>query len=469
MALIKWIVVLLNYQRRRRSEWVVTTAVLVSLYSLYRQWAERRELKDNCPIVPYHNPLTGSTLEYRQNPQAFVEKYSAAFGPVFRIHIFGRLHTVVSGNYVREVFFNKNFSFADGSNKRFDLRLLTGMPKNDIVVEDVRSVVVKFLTVQMKTFTPRAVHYLNVGLKEALGELTEPKELSNLFSTVQHMVAKASASIFVGLNLCENKQVIEAFKEITTDVGLAFRMDNIWLERFTMINRLRMWYVGKYSSRVRNRKMQLVEAMKPVIEQRLQGLTGKIPNWSKPDDILQEIIENYPPPPHCKADIYTYYTHWMIALIFASVHTTTEHATIVLYRLLEQPEIMAELIEEQKLVYGDNLYCNNDEVFTSDSIKQLVKLDSVCREALRAKNEFLSLPHTNSSNQNIILSNGVVIPPGHDVLVNFWMNHRDTDLQKDTIGNYNKFEPFRYVDMHRPATKIGDDFLVFGEGRHACP
>ena len=57
----------------------------------------------------------------------------------------------------------------------------------------------------------------------------------------------------------------------------------------------------------------------------------------------------------------------------------------------------------------------------------------------------------------------------HDVLLNFWANHHDNDLQKDSIGNYNKFEPFRYVGMGRPSTKIGDDYLVFGEGKHACP
>ena len=55
------------------------------------------------------------------------------------------------------------------------------------------------------------------------------------------MVSKASASIFVGLELCENGNLVEAFKEITTDVGSAFRMDNVWMDRFTTINKFRMW------------------------------------------------------------------------------------------------------------------------------------------------------------------------------------------------------------------------------------
>ncbi|KAI9470409.1 cytochrome P450 [Zychaea mexicana] len=341
------------------------------------------------------------------------------------------------------------------------------MPEDDISSQDVRSVVVKSLTVQMKSYTPRAVAYLNVGLKEALGDLTEPRELSNLFLTVQHMVAKASASIFVGLDLCENKELVEAFKYITTDVGQSIRMDSVFFERFSTLNRLRMWYTGKYAPRIRKRKLQMIEAMKPEIDRRMRGIAGKEPSWTRPADILQEIIENYAPPASSDTNIYTYFTHWMIALTFAAIHTTSEHATVVLYRLLQQPEIIDELLQEQKEVFGDDH--TNSNVFTGDAIKKLVKLDSVCREALRAKNVFLDLPHSNTGGQSITLSNGVVIPSGHDVLLNQWMNHHDNELQKDTAGNYDNFEPFRYVDMHCPSTKIGDGYLTFGEGKHACP
>ena len=42
MALNKWLFLLLNYQRKRPFEWILTTAVLASFYTLYRQWAERK-------------------------------------------------------------------------------------------------------------------------------------------------------------------------------------------------------------------------------------------------------------------------------------------------------------------------------------------------------------------------------------------------------------------------------------------
>ena len=52
-------------------------------------------MKSNCPIVPYTNPFVGSTLEYRRDPRAFVEKYSAVYGPVFQCHIFGRVNIIL--------------------------------------------------------------------------------------------------------------------------------------------------------------------------------------------------------------------------------------------------------------------------------------------------------------------------------------------------------------------------------------
>ena len=58
---------------------------------------------------------------------------------------------------------------------------------------------------------------------------------------VQHMVAKASASVFVGTELAGNKEVVEAFEYIVFDIARSARNNNPWLEYFTSLNRFRMW------------------------------------------------------------------------------------------------------------------------------------------------------------------------------------------------------------------------------------
>ncbi|ORZ00401.1 hypothetical protein BCR43DRAFT_485148 [Syncephalastrum racemosum] len=67
-------------------------------------------------MVSYKFPIIGSTREYRKDPRAFLEKYEAKYGPVYRAHLFGRICTVVSDQYVREVFLNNNFNFEKAFN-----------------------------------------------------------------------------------------------------------------------------------------------------------------------------------------------------------------------------------------------------------------------------------------------------------------------------------------------------------------
>lgn len=73
--------------------------------------------------------------------------------------------------------------------------------------------------------------------------LLEPKTLPHLYPLVQHAVATASASIFVGEKLAKDKDLIETFKNLTLDVGKEIYTTHPILEAFSWMSRLRMWYV----------------------------------------------------------------------------------------------------------------------------------------------------------------------------------------------------------------------------------
>lgn len=53
------------------------------------------------PLVPYTFPIIGSTKEYQADPQAFIEKWTAKLGPVFRVHLFGRVSVEKAGKSAR--------------------------------------------------------------------------------------------------------------------------------------------------------------------------------------------------------------------------------------------------------------------------------------------------------------------------------------------------------------------------------
>ena len=105
----------------------------------------------------------------------------------------------------------------------------------------------------------------------------------------------------------------------------------------------------------------------------------------------------------------------MMGLIFASIHTTSENGTIVLYRILQNPKLIQDLLEEQTEVlerHGVDPNREAKDVFSFEIIKDMPKLDSIVRESLRLRNEFYELPHSNITSEKVILSNGTVIPSG---------------------------------------------------------
>ncbi|KAI8337990.1 cytochrome P450 [Chlamydoabsidia padenii] len=160
----------------------------------------------------------------------------------------------------------------------------------------------------------------------------------------------------------------------------------------------------------------------------------------------------------------------MTNIIFAALHTTSENGTLVFYRLLDNPQVMEDLLEEQNQVLEKAGYDGDvgPEVFTREILNKFTKLDSVIRETCRLRNDYIALPHKNISNKIITLSGGAMIRPGERAYVTPFSNHRDANIQK-VNGNINGFDPYRFLDQDKNSTKIGEDFLFFGMGKRACP
>ncbi|KAI7853439.1 hypothetical protein BDC45DRAFT_570212 [Circinella umbellata] len=166
-------------------------------------------------------------------------------------------------------------------------------------------------------------------------------------------------------------------------------------------------------------------------------------------------------PVESQKDIYTFYAGYMLWLVFPSVATISELIASVLHRLLEQPKLINELINDQNEAFGDLASVDDIKNYltSAESIRKLVKLDSVCRESFRISNDITASDRTNSDSNNVILSNGIIIPP----------SYHDSKVQKDTLENYDKFEPFRHLETQLTTTKTGEDSMLFGIGKHVCP
>ncbi|OAD78163.1 CYP5311 protein [Phycomyces blakesleeanus NRRL 1555(-)] len=435
--------------------------ILSSVYN-YHKWSSRT-ISNGCPRVPHTLPFFGLTKVYRKDSKAFCEEWHAKLGPVFRAHLFGKEVTVVSGHYVREVFLNKHFDFIKGIVKVFDTRLLTDNgSREDFPPEDLREIITKYLTPKLNIYTRRLIKQLKQDVENILGLI----EFDNLYPFVQHLIVNASASIFLGEENSQNKLLIDSIKNMVRLVGSEVKQ-NPWIEPFSPIKKIRMWVIGKTSPVIRSYKEQLINAIKPVVEYRLSE-ARRNPDWKKPTDVLQDLLENSKPPAHM--DLMDYLVCIITILIFVALHSTIENTTVLLYRILENPEIMDELdLEQREVIEQEGLDTNcGSELFTRDILKKFTKLDSVCRETFRMKNQYITLPHEYDGKVPLTLSNGAVINPGDDVLIDVWTNHR---YKKETtsVKDADEFRPFRFVNQNKQSTKVGEDYLFFGMGRHACP
>ncbi|ORZ15104.1 cytochrome P450, partial [Absidia repens] len=137
-----------------------------------------------------------------------------------------------------------------------------------------------------------------------------------------------------------------------------------------------------------------------------------------------------------------------------------------MYRLLDNPKVLEDLYEEQNQVLEDAGFDKSvgPEVFTREILNKFVKMDSLIRETSRLRNDYIGLPHKNTSNRTITLSGGAVIRPGENAFLNFYSNHRDPTLQKNA-ENLNTFDAYRFVNQDKNSTKIGEDFMFFGMGK----
>ncbi|KAJ8660770.1 hypothetical protein O0I10_003413 [Lichtheimia ornata] len=453
---------------KTRSVALVSFCTVIAAYALSRSRSHSKN-KDT-PMVPYTFPLIGSSREYRKDPEAFIKKWSSELGDVYKVHLFGRIQTVVSGKHVYCL--QKDFDFQQGMSKTFDIWLLLDAPLGGrFTLDMIRHATIKFTRTKMLDNTPCVVKQLIAAEHEMIGDAQTPSEIANLYPLMEHLLAIASATNFVGPGLTKDKDLLETYKHLAVDVGSELGDGNEFLEAFPWISRLRMWYLGKHGNSVDKHRKRLLRAIKPIIDERLAAAeTGK----ENPQDFIQDIIEESEIT-SSDPDKYIIAVRWILVMIASAGHTTTENTTIILYRILQHPEVIDELLQEQRQVlekhHGADVNDAEDlaTLFTGEVIKDLVKLDSVCREAMRLRSFYIDLPHTYVGKSPLALTNTCTINPGEDVLLNMWLNHNRTSMQNDGLGDYDKFKPFRFVGIDRSSTKLGGDFLLFGLGTHACP
>ncbi|OHF00854.1 cytochrome P450 [Colletotrichum orchidophilum] len=289
-----------------------------------------------------------------------------------------------------------------------------------------------------------------------------------IMDKMMRVIAKASGRIFIGPELCRNEEYLDAAIYYTVDLMKAVRrVANItpWLRPFTAA---RTPEVKKVHYRVE----EADKFLRPVVTARKEA--EKSPDYQKPDDMLQWIMESQKKFGQ-KND--RELARYQLGISFAAIHTTTVTTANALYTLAAMPELVPMLRDDIQQALSES-----NGVFTSGAMQNMKKLDSFLKETMR----FYSLGSTTFQRKvlkTFTLSNGQVIPAGSVIELPMIGINNDDGIFPDS----DKFDPLRFYKLRQAKTEqesgskqaevvanaqfvsVGQTSLTFGYGRHACP
>ncbi|KAF7519302.1 hypothetical protein G7054_g13136 [Neopestalotiopsis clavispora] len=158
---------------------------------------------------------------------------------------------------------------------------------------------------------------------------------------------------------------------------------------------------------------------------------------------------------------------FQMTLVAVGTLTTFASTIQALYDLAAYPQYAQELREEVMHVSR-----NCDGVFTSQSLKEMQKLDSFAKESQRLSSPDLTT-FQRAATADITLSDGTFIPKGTKIDCATCSIHSDNRF----YDNARDFDGLRfYRKRQKPGQEnkhqfisVGKDDLSFGYGRHACP
>ncbi|CAB4426682.1 unnamed protein product [Rhizophagus irregularis] len=283
-----------------------------------------------------------------------------------------------------------------------------------------------------------------------------PKVFNNMYFLMTKIISTPISNNIIGEEESKYDEVITTFAEFTSDL-LTFSKIPPFLNFFYpgLLNRI-LVSSGLYNPAIKHKNV-LIKHIKNQVCNRLQEKAKYGDSWKRPDDLLQDIIEQE------NIDLnnvnYLVLADKILVFLYASIHTTSNGFANCLMDLASHPQYMQELFEEQLEVHKE---ADENDVLPFEAFDNMKKLDSFIRESLRLTGHILALDH--SLLKDYTFSNGLQLPKDHTVKI-----YVDDYCQDELLQGPNpkSFEPFRHLDKNVSASKISKNFIIFGGGKHA--
>ncbi|EAS32065.3 cytochrome P450 monooxygenase [Coccidioides immitis RS] len=275
---------------------------------------------------------------------------------------------------------------------------------------------------------------------------------------IRRFVARLSARAFTGPIACRNEEWVAANTAYPTNI-------------FTTIGPLRMFPSFMRSSvapflssywRIRSNIATAKRVIVPIINQRRRDEASGDPNYEKPKDLLQWMLDTAKPKDAAPASL----AHRLLALSLGSLNTTTTAAVQTLYDICNHPEYFEPLREELL----DSLTANGG--WDKATLSKLHGFDSFMKESQRV-NPPSYLSFNRVVRKPLTLSDGTRFPKG----THFGMPAYSILQDPSIVENPTEFDGFRYkkirqqpkeANKHQYASTDSNN-IHFGHGKYACP
>ncbi|ROT43005.1 cytochrome P450 [Sodiomyces alkalinus F11] len=307
------------------------------------------------------------------------------------------------------------------------------------------------------------------AMRQELPQTSDWTEV-NINYKLLRIVAMASGRVFIGSELCRDERYLDAAINYTVDLVAAVEV----------VSRMPVWSRPFLAPRcepvkkVHARMQQADEFLRPIVAARRNAEAQASPDYVKPDDMLQWIMDSQKKFGEKNDEDLANY---QLGVSFAAIHTTTMTTTNAIYTLAAMPELTPMLREDVQQALSAS-----GGQFTSLAMQKMRKLDSFLREILR----YYPIAAT-SFNRKVLkpftLSNGQVIPAG----VVIELPAGDVAFDEDLFPAPHVFDALRFYKMRQAKDQagsgvkaaeavanaqfvsVGASSLTFGYGRHACP
>ncbi|KAK5999317.1 hypothetical protein QM012_005592 [Aureobasidium pullulans] len=375
------------------------------------------------------------------------------------------LTTILPPEYADEIRNNPNLSFVEFMAHLFFSNLPGFEPTREGMFENDIGIVViqKYLTSLAKMISP-----LSEEARAALLEIypqDQEWQTIDLKAANLALVARLSSRIFLGRELCRNRDWLRITVEYTVDLMIA-------AERLRHVpgplRRLVHWWLPE-AQKLRAEVKQAGDIIRPVLEHRRKE-KATLSAQGQPPIEYDDAIDWFEQIATSRA---RKYDPEIVQLFLSTVaiHTTNDLLTVTLLDIARHPEIIPMLREEiSRVVQADQ--------WKKTALHDMQLMDSVLKESLRMKPiGIVSMRRVATS--PVTLSDGTRLAKGTKLAVS---SHKMWD--PDTYPSPDTWDGYRFMRLRSgnpqgtgPAVQSKEAMLVntsenhlgFGHGKHGCP